>query len=281
MNSKPEKNTKQQAKKLKVLRLRSKTKRRKRPRPIEGPKVGFYLLPNLLTAASLFCGFLAVLRAFDGHYTAAAWLILASIILDGLDGRVARLTRTTSEFGLHFDSLSDLITFGAAPAVMIYYWALRHSFMPSLGKLIAFAYLLCGALRLARFNVLTTKSDANTFVGLPIPGAAGVLLSIVLFFHNMGWAKAGEPAPVPALILIATGALAYLMICSIEYPSFKDINLFRRQPPAVLLLVTFAVAVIVLEPEKTLFAILTLYALSGPIWQLFRHTEEETTKSEA
>ena len=274
INDMPEDSAKA-AKRFRVVRLRSRPKKRRRPRPIEGPKVGFYLLPNLFTTASLFCGFLAILKSFDGRFVASAHLILASIILDGLDGRVARLTRTSSEFGAHFDSLSDLVAFGAAPAVMIYYWALGHFPAPSLAKLVAFGYILCGALRLARFNVLIAKTDKDIFVGLPVPAAAGVLLSTLLFFHDMGWAKAGEPAPMPTLFLIATAALSYLMICDIEYPSFKSINLFRRQPPIVLVLATFAIAVVVLEPAKTLFALLLLYALSGPIWRLLHRSEEE------
>jgi len=267
-------------KRLNILRLRLRSKRERRPRVIEGPHVGFYLLPNLFTSASLLCAFWAILKAFDGHFVTTAWLVLAAAIFDGLDGRVARLTRTSSDFGMYFDSLADLVAFGVAPAVAVYKWALAYSFSTSLGKLAAFGFVLCGALRLARFNVLTTKIDKSVFVGLPIPGAAGVLISIILFFHHVGWAKPDAPAPVPDLILFVTALLAYLMICTIEYPSFKNINLFRRQPLSTLLIASFVVAVIVLESEKALFAIFTIYALSGPILWLIKKRGEEISSDE-
>lgn len=269
-----------EGKKLRILRFRSRTKRVKRPKIVEGPHVGFYLLPNLFTSASLFYGFWAILKTFDGNYVATAWLVLAAAIFDGLDGRIARLTRTSSEFGMHFDSLSDLVAFGIAPAVVIYKWALMYSFSPSIGKIVAFGFALCGALRLARFNVITNKLDKNVFIGLPIPSAAGVLISIILLFHNMGWAKSGEPAPAPNLILVTTALLAYLMVSTIEYPNFKNINLFRRQPLSILLVASFVLAVIVLELSKTLFAIFALYALLGPILWFFKRRKEETTTDE-
>lgn len=268
----------QEGKKLKILRFRSKAKRVKKPKVIEGPHVGFYLLPNLFTSAGLLCGFWAILKTFDGSYITAAWLILAASIFDGLDGRIARLTRTSSEFGMYFDSLSDIVAFGLAPSVTIYKWALAYSFSAPIGKIVAFGFALCGALRLARFNVLTNKLDKDVFIGLPIPSAAGVLISIILFCHDLGLVKPEEPAPMPNLILITTTILAYLMVSTIEYPSFKNVNLFRRQPLSVFLIASFILAVVVLELKKALFVIFTLYALSGPIlWFLKKHREEIAT----
>lgn len=220
---------------------------------------GIYVLPNLFTAGSLFAGFYCMVSTVNGDYRTAALWILASSIFDGLDGKVARLTGTASKFGVEFDSLADVVSFGAAPGLLMYCWALKP--FGRLGWLAGFLFLACAALRLARFNVQVETVESKRFVGLPTPAAASMVSATVLFFYHMGW-----PASYNKLaILVLIYFLALLMVSNVKYYSFKDPSLIRRQPFAILVLAILLLIVIAAEPVVMLFTIFICYILSGPI----------------
>lgn len=221
---------------------------------------GIFLIPSLITSAAFFAGFYSIVKSIQGEYYLSAWAIVIGAVLDGLDGRVARLIGSSSQFGVEFDSLSDLTTFGVAPAVLVYNIALEP--FGRIGWMAAFLFALCGALRLARFNVQTEKSTANTkFVGLPVPGAAGFLASMILLLTGEFGARSIESPVVVALLY----ALALLMVSGINYRSFKNFSIARAQPfhrALGALLIAFLVA---LYPEIFLFALGVIYILSGPV----------------
>ena len=225
----------------------------------ENLRRGVFLLPNLLTTGGLFSGFYSIVATMNGNYLVAAWFILIAAIFDGLDGKVARLTNTTSKFGVEYDSLCDLVAFGVAPGLMMYAWALKP--FGKMGWLAAFLYVVCGALRLARFNVQITTVESKRFVGLPIPAAAWMAASLVIFFHHMG--GTGTIKKVSVLLLIYV--LAGLMVSSFRYYAFKDPELFRRQPFGFLVLAIIFIIVIVAEPEIMIFALACAFVASGPI----------------
>ncbi|WP_162604849.1 CDP-diacylglycerol--serine O-phosphatidyltransferase [Geomonas ferrireducens] len=220
---------------------------------------GIYVLPNLFTAGSLFAGFYCMVSTVNGDYRTAALWILASSIFDGLDGKVARLTGTASKFGVEFDSLADVVSFGAAPGLLMYCWALKP--FGRLGWLAGFLFLACAALRLARFNVQVETVESKRFVGLPTPAAASMVSATVLFFYHMGW-----PASYNKLaILVLIYFLALLMVSNVKYYSFKDPSLIKRQPFAILVLAVLLLIVVAAEPVVMLFTIFICYILSGPI----------------
>lgn len=225
----------------------------------ESLKRGVYILPNLVTTCSLFAGFYGIVATMNGNYNLAAWLILISAVFDGLDGKVARMTGTTSRFGVEYDSLADLVAFGVAPGLLMYAWALKP--FGKFGWLAAFLYVVCGALRLARFNVQVETVESKRFVGLPIPAAAGMVASCVLLFFYLG--GSGTIKKVSILLLIYV--LAYLMVCNIRFYAFKDPELVKRQPFGVLVLSIILIIVIVAEPQIMLFAIASIYVASGPV----------------
>lgn len=227
-------------------------------------KKGIYILPNLFTTASLFFGFYSIIASIGGEFSRAAIAILISCILDGLDGKIARATNTTSKFGAEYDSLSDLIAFGMAPAILAYSWALVS--FGRYGWLAAFLFVVCGALRLARFNVQTGIIDSKVFNGLSIPAAAVVIATSVLFFYYLG----GEGQFSHVSVLAGTVVLSLLMVSNIKYYSFKDMNFFSRKPFMTFVLIIFMLTVIVLEPQIMLFAMALSYSLSGPVWTLFK-----------
>jgi CDP-diacylglycerol--serine O-phosphatidyltransferase len=201
------------------------------------------------------------------QYWWAAIALLVGIVLDVLDGKVARLTRTTTQFGVEFDSLADVVSFGVAPALLLYSWALTP--LGRVGQGAAFLYVACGALRLARFNVLTGLTDRRYFIGLPIPGAAGTVASMVLLF---------EPETFGRLELFAVACAAYvlalLMISSIRYYSFKDVDFARRHAFGVLLVVVLAVVISYAHPPLFLFLAFSVYALSGPVRRVLLRQRE-------
>jgi len=216
---------------------------------------GIFLLPSLLTTANLFSGFLAVLLTANGRYADAAVAILAAILLDILDGKVARLTNTTTQFGLEFDSLADV-------AFLLYAWALSQ-----LGRaawLAAFLFVICGALRLARFNVYAGLLDRRFFVGLPTPAAAGLAASTVLLLADADIARWGLLA-----ISAATYVVAVLMVSSFRYWSFKEVDFSRRHRLGILLLVVLGVLIVATYHQLFLFALFWLYVLSGPARRLW------------
>ncbi len=222
-------------------------------------KRGFYLLPNLLTSAALFSGFYAIIAAFQGNYQKAAIGILIAGIFDGLDGRVARLTNTTSRFGVEYDSLSDLIAFGVAPGLLAYAWGLQA--YGRLGWIAAFLYVGTTALRLARFNTLSASSSNKAyFLGLPCPSAAAMVASSVLICHHFGIYGPVKHVFVLAMIYI----LSFLMVSTVRYFSFKEFPWFQRHPFSSMVGVILAIAIIAMEPKITLFLLVSAYVVSGP-----------------
>lgn len=221
---------------------------------------GVYILPNLITSASLFGGFYAIVASFDGNFEKAAVAILVSAILDGLDGRIARLTGTSSRFGVEYDSLADLVAFGLAPGILIFTWALRP--FGRYGWLAAFLYVVCGALRLARFNVQVTTIESKRFNGLPIPAAAFLVTTTVLMFFHIG---KGEEMIKHITVLILIYLLAFLMISNVKFYSFKELNMRQRRPFRLLVGLIFLLIAIAAEPVLMLFALSLGYVASGPI----------------
>ena len=225
----------------------------------ENLRKGVYILPNLITAAGIFAGFYVIIAATDGHYNRAAWFILVAAIFDGLDGKVARLTGTSSKFGVELDSLADVISFGVAPGVLLYLWALRP--FGKLGWLAAFLYVICGALRLARFNVQVSTVESRRFVGIPIPAAACIVATCVLLFYELGGTGTIKMFSMVVLVFL----LAILMISNVEYLSLKDPELFKRQPFLILVVAIILLIVVVAKPEVMLFLVGMAYMISGPV----------------
>jgi CDP-diacylglycerol---serine O-phosphatidyltransferase len=234
-------------------------KRKRNKRTREGVRRGVYILPNLLTSGSLVGGFYAIIAAFNGEYIIAAIAIMVAFFFDGVDGRVARLTRTTSRFGMEYDSLADLVAFGVAPAILVFSWALQP--YGRLGWLAAFLYVACGALRLARFNVQAGTIESRFFRGLPIPMAASMIAASVFLLHHLG--EEGETKHLSLLILIYV--LAFLMVSNIRYPSFKDFELIKKKPFSTLVAMILTIVVVVAEPAIMLFTFSFLYLLIGPV----------------
>lgn len=229
----------------------------------ENLRKGVYVLPNLLTSGGLCAGFYSIVMTMNGAFNVAAWFILVAIIFDGLDGRVARLTGTTSKFGVEYDSLADLIAFGVAPGLLMYAWALKP--FGKFGWLAAFLFVICGALRLARFNVQINTVESKSFHGLPIPAAAWMVASCVLLFYYLG--GSGTIKKVSVLLLIYS--LAFLMVSNIRYYSFKDPELFKRQPFGILVGTIIGLIIVILRPELMLFTLALIYVGSGPVSRLF------------
>jgi CDP-diacylglycerol--serine O-phosphatidyltransferase len=221
---------------------------------------GVYLLPNLITTAGLFSGFFSIIASVREDFLAAAIAILVANIFDILDGRIARLTQTTSRFGIEYDSMSDLIAFGVAPGILVYRWALEP--WGTWGWLAASLYVTCGALRLARFNMQYDNVEKRHFIGLPIPAAAELIASIVLVSSYFGGAG---PTREHFLLLLVTYALAGLMVSNIKYFSFKEVELYRRHPFWLLVAIIVVLKLVIAEPQIMLFAGFLLYACSGPV----------------
>lgn len=222
-------------------------------------KRGVYILPNLFTTGNLFCGFWAIISIFQEKFEYAAYAILLAGVFDVLDGKVARLSGATSKFGVQYDSLADLVSFGIAPAVLAFNWALRP--YGKFGWLAAFLFVVCGALRLARFNVQSTSGEVKYFKGLPIPAAASLIaLTILLYFELI---ESGGVKDIVILIMIYL--LAFLMVSNIRYFSFKELNLAKRKPFSIFIFVVLLMIVIVMAPVFVLFVSAALYVFSGPI----------------
>lgn len=237
----------------------------------EGRKVrhrGIYLLPNLFTTANLFAGFFAIVSAMNGKFEVAAIAIFVAMVLDGLDGRVARLTNTQSAFGAEYDSLSDMVAFGLAPGLLAYNWALSE--LGNVGLTVAFIYAACAALRLARFNTQIGKVDKKWFIGLASPAAAGVVAGTVWALKDFGLDGADMPVPVVMLYALLVAAAGVLMVSNIKYYSFKDLDFKGRVPFVAMLIVVLAFAVIFSDPPRVLLLVFLTYALSGPAQYLLQ-----------
>ena len=220
---------------------------------------GIYLLPNTLTLCGMFCGFYAILASLKGHYIYSAWAILIANVFDGLDGWVARLTHSTTRFGIELDSLSDLVAFGIAPAVLIYSWALQS--FGRLGWGAAFLFVICGALRLARFNVQMGSAESKSFTGMPIPGAATVMASLVLFYDEVWGVLTGKNY----VILLFPFLLAILMVSTLRYHGFKEIDPRSRKPFWLLVIVVIVLVLIFMHREIVIFIFSMAYMLWGII----------------
>jgi len=239
-----------------------------------GQRRAIYVLPNIFTTLSLFFGFYSILASIDGRFAHAAWFILISALCDGLDGTVARMTNTTSQFGVEYDSLCDLVAFGAAPAVMSYLWALTPDHLAALapyhlrlGAAVSFIFLACGALRLARFNVFSGVRDPGFFQGLPIPGGAVMMAAAVLWHYRFGQPVTPNGPAIMALVL----ALAFLMVSSIDYVSHKNKTLFRNNRPfETLVVVVLFLGVVIVKIKSALLPLGFIYLASGPIITVVR-----------
>lgn len=221
-----------------------------------------YLLPNLFTTAALFCGFYAVIAASQNFFDNAAIAIFVAMIMDFLDGRVARMTNTESSFGAQYDSLSDMVSFGVAPALVAYHWALAD--LKKYGWLCAFVYAACVALRLARFNVQRPKIDKKYFRGLPSPAAAAVVAGFVWFCVTRG-IDPHQTAFAAYLLALLVVFEAWFMVSNILYYSFKDFDLKSHVPFVNLLIIVVALALISVDPSSLLFLIFVMYAFGGPL----------------
>ena len=233
---------------------------------------GIYLLPNLFTTGALFAGFYAITSAMGGRFETAAMAIFIAMILDGLDGRVARLTNTQSDFGAQYDSLSDMVSFGAAPALVMYLWA--FSSLGKVGLFAAFVHMAGGALRLARFNTQLTSADKRYFQGLPSPAAAAILAGFVLICLEYGYSI--EIIKYPAVILTMSTGL--LMVSNFRYSSFKDIDLKGKVPFFVAIAVMLAIAFVMAQPQTMLFLLFLIYAISGPVVTLVARKRRARSK---
>jgi len=225
------------------------------------PKVPF--LPNFITSMSLFCGFYSIMFSLKGEFYWASVLILVAGFIDGLDGRVARMTGTTSEFGKQYDSLSDVIAFGVAPALMVYLWQLNA--FGRLGFIAAFLYVACGALRLARFNIDTSGSLTH-FTGLPIPVAAAGVTCTYLFTHELERMAGPMPAFVSVAVLFGVYVLSFLMVSSIPYPSFKHVSYIKAHPFQLLVAGILLLVVVAIAPAIMLFVLAMSFILGGALW---------------
>ncbi len=221
---------------------------------------GIFLLPNLFTTAALFAGFYAIVQAMNGRFDHAAIAIFVAMVLDGLDGRVARLTKTQSAFGAEYDSLSDMVSFGAAPALVVYEWALRS--MGKLGWIAAFVYVAGAALRLARFNTMLEVADKRYFQGLPSPSAAALVAGFVWVIEDY----AIDPETVRWAAWIITVFAGLTMVTNLKYYSFKTINLRRSVPFVVVFLIVLFFVLVSYQPPIVLFGAFAVYAIAGYVW---------------
>ena len=238
------------------------------------PRKGIHILPSLFTTGNVFCGFYAFVAVLNEDFYHAAWAIVVGMIFDGLDGRIARLTKTTSAFGMQYDSLADIITFGMAPAFLAYAWVLKP--FGRLGWMAAFLFLLCTALRLARFNVTKPDTHGSHFIGLPSPAAAVVVASIVIAFEDLFATKIN-----PFIMVMVIYGLAFLMVSNIKYPAFKKLNFKKRVAFSRFLFVILFLYVLATIPRVALFILGITYTVIGPIGFFLKDrdtvVQEETT----
>ena len=237
------------------------------------PKKGIHILPSLFTTGNVFCGFYSMVAVLNEDYYFSAWAIAIGMIFDGLDGRIARLTKTTSAFGEQYDSLADIITFGMAPAFLAYAWVLKP--FGRLGWMAAFLFLLCAALRLARFNVTKPEIRSECFIGLPSPAAAIVIASIVIAFEDLFATRIN-----PFIMVMVVYALAFLMVSNIKYPAFKKFDFRKRVVFSRFLFVILFLYVLATIPRVALFVLGITYAVIGPISLFMTNKKLESESQE-
>lgn len=263
--------------KIRLLRRRGRPRVPLRHRmPAEKLRKGVFLIPSLFTAGNLMCGFFSVIATFNGEFINAAMFIILANILDGIDGYAARLTKTTSRFGVEFDSLADVVSFGVAPAVLVYIWALVP--WNNWGWLAACTYVTCGALRLSRFNVQALGVSKGHFVGLPIPAAAQMITSTVIMYYYLG--GEGSPNRHVTLLLVIYG-LAVLMVSNVPYFSLKNNDIKKRHPIWMLVSGIILITLFIAERHLMFFTVVLLYTLSGPLlWCLTTHKHRRERRQE-
>ncbi len=240
---------------------------------------GIYLLPNLFTTAALFAGFYAIVQAMNGKYEHAAVAIFIAMVMDGLDGRVARMTNTQSNFGAEYDSLSDMVSFGVAPALVLYVWALKP--MGKLGWIAAFIYCACAALRLARFNTNSDAAEKRFFQGLPSPAAAALLAGLVWVCFDNGLSGDAEFYPWLKMKWIAwviTLAAGLSMVSDLRFYSGKEINLRSSVPFIVILFFVLVIVLISYSPPEVLFFVALTYTLSGYVYWILKKSHSRQSK---
>ena len=231
-----------------------------------------YILPNLVTTANLFFGFFAIIHALRGEFITSAYAIVAAAVFDLLDGRLARLTRSTSKFGAEYDSLCDAVSFGVAPGLVLYLWALEP--FGRIGWLASFLFVACGALRLARFNVQASVLEKAFFQGLPIPMAAGIVASSILAFSDLKMDPEGN-----IWLLLMTFLLALVMVSNFRYRSFKDLDLKQRLPFRYLVLGVMILVLVAYRPEVNLFLLFLTYAILGAIFGILNFGKNKKIKT--
>jgi len=246
---------------------------RKRRRPRGERKRGIYVLPNLITTASMLSGFFAIISSVEGRFEHAALAIVAASLFDALDGRIARLTKTESNFGTEYDSLSDLLSFGLAPAVLAYMWALKP--YGRFGWLAAFLFTACGALRLARFNAQKSSTDSSYFTGLPIPAAAVFIAATILFYEFLSIEIKGRLA-----FLVMMYVLSFLMVSTVKYFSFKNLDFFRKKSFNTLVAGILLFIVVAAKPYIMVLALIAAYVVSGPIVTYIHYKKRRSERSE-
>ncbi|MBI5637291.1 MAG: CDP-diacylglycerol--serine O-phosphatidyltransferase [Nitrospinae bacterium] len=237
---------------------------------------GIFILPSLITTLSFFSGFYALIASFNGEYYHAAVAIILAGLFDFLDGKIARLTNTATNFGMEYDSLADLMSFGIAPGFLVYSWALQP--YGRIGYMAAFLYVICGALRLARFNTLAHSGlGQGRFVGLPIPGAALVIASMIVMTKDFFLLE-----KLPPMVLVATVyALAFLMVSNVRYFSAKQIDFSRRRPFSILVFMVLVIYILAVMPELMLFIVAVGYAVSGPLeWVVAKLFQRDSAGAE-
>ncbi len=243
---------------------------------------GIYVLPNLLTTGGMFAGFYAIVAAIDGNYHRSIIAIFIAMVLDGADGRVARLTGTESEFGKQYDSLSDMVAFGLAPAIIVYQWGIiqlaEHGWIWSkLGWLAAFMYAVAAALRLARFNVISRTADRRFFEGLASPPAAALVTSMVALSAEQGWSG----VPLLAAVFLTTAGAGALMVSRLAYYSFKEVSAKGRISFTYVLAIPLTFVLIALDPPKVIFALASTYVLSGVLFAVWRAWKRRRTRQQS
>ncbi len=236
-------------------------------------KVAIYILPSLFTTGNLLAGFYALLSCYNGHTYRSAAAILLAILLDIMDGKIARLTRTASEFGKEYDSLADFISFGVAPAALLYVWALKP--YGRVGWLAALLFVICSALRLARFNVMSRQSPDEDFIGLPAPAAAGVVASMVILDEGILLTISS----MPLLLALMAYFLAFLMVSNLRYRSFKQVNIHKRRPFNLIVGLALTIIILVVIPQIAFFIIMMTYTLSSPLEKLLQARRARTSAS--
>ncbi len=223
-----------------------------------------YVLPNLFTTANLFCGVYSLIATLNEKFFQAAVAILVANIFDIADGKVARITNTTSKFGIEYDSLCDLVSFGVAPGLLIYWWALKP--FGRYGWMASFLFIACGALRLARFNVMVEVTEKSRFLGLPIPAAASTIASLFLFYNRFP-----EILYTKNIILLAmTYLLSFLMVSNVKYLSFKELDFFKKKPLTYLFILILFFILIASQPSIMIFLVFIIYSFSGPFEYIYR-----------